>query len=185
MNRNRSSRYLFTITCSVAALGLCLPQAFAQKTKATPRLQNITSVNSNPMGRRDVYTINSNIERKITVRCVFVNSGSKPAALNVWLTPKSLKPDATVLLEAGSKVKPFQLKEKYSFELKPKWWCRIYTPHNQKDAWKNCAYFSVSDATVVEDNPFATWPKTSHSTDTSYHCQIVKPRGRLSFFYFK
>ena len=143
------------------------------------------SINGNPIGNRDNYTINSTQEKNVSIECAFVNSGSKPAVIEIWSKPSDTKPIESIQLMSASKAKPFQVIKQFHFTLKNKWWCRIYTPHKDVKKWRYCAYFSISDGEIVEYNPFATWDKTIKSKDASYHCRIKKPDGNTSFFYFK
>ncbi len=179
------------ILCSTAlALTVVLTCYAINNTPApTPAKPTTTkptvSIVGNPVGGEDSYTVNSATETSVNLQCVFINTGDKPADLQIWTVPKGVKPEDSIHLKAASNHKPFQVAKTFHLNLKPHWWCRIYIPRNQIEKWDYCSYFSISDATISKHNPFATWDKTTHSKDTSYHCRIKKPSGKMGFFYFK
>jgi len=164
------------VTCYAAT-----PSKPAKSATTKPML----SIVGNPLGRKDNYTINSKKETNVNVECLFINTGKKPAELDIWTTPNTMDPNASVHLKSGSNSVPFQLIKRFHLNLKKQWWCRIYTPHKKIEKWNYCSYFSISDATITRHNPFSTWNKTIRSKDSSYHCRIKKPNHNVSFFYFK
>jgi len=160
------------------ALSLSLFPAWGSPKTITHHIQG------NPISRRDDYTLNSVQARQATIQCVFTHRGAKKADLNIWTAPTQTKPFTTLHLNTASISKPYTIKRKFSLPLNNEWWCRIYIPR-PKRRWKYCAYFSISDATIAETNPFSTWNKTIHSKDTHYTCKILKASKGLSFYYFK
>ncbi len=160
-------------------------QANEPTQKSTKPFKPEQSVFGNPLGSRNSYTINSTQKTDVNVQCVFINTADKIANLAIWTDPTSDQPEQTVHLEKGSKTKPFQALKNFHFKLAKTWWCRIYTPHQQVQKWNYCSYFSVSDANIVEYNPFSTWARAVKDKETSYHCRIKKPTKDVSFFYFK
>lgn len=142
------------------------------------------SIHGNPIGRRDDYTINSNQTKTVAIMCVFTNTGKEKAELNIWTAPTQMKPRAKIHFDKGNKNTPDIIKKMFPLKLASHWWCRIYIPQPSTQ-WQRCAYFSISDATITENNPFATWNKTIHSKHTRYDCHIRPPDNDVSFFYFK
>ncbi len=179
------TKLLSILALSTAAVLTCYAITTTPPKKSSIARLTVLSVIGNPIGRKDNYTINSTEAMSVKLHCVFINTGKKPADLNIWTTPSDTTPKATIHLAAAGNHKPYQVSKRFTLTLKSHWWCRIYTPHGQANKWTYCSYFSISDATITEYNPFATWNKTIRSRNTSYHCRIKNPRGKVSFFYFK
>jgi len=170
-------------TTLVIAISLATLSVYADG--LTSDFNNRLSVSGNPIGQRDNYTINSDDKKKVELSCTFENSGNTPADLFVWTNPTSNRPLQLIHLSPGTRKKPYQIKENYTFKLQKAWWCRIYTPHKNTPRWQYCAYLSVSDATIREINPFTTWDRSSRSRYTHYSCQLTKSDEKTSFFYFR
>ena len=183
--KNNTLRALSTATLAVVAIGTSYTVSTIANAKKAVTASPTVSIVGNPIGRKDSYTVNSQKEMSIKLNCTFINTGKTLANLNIWIRPDELKPKEMITLKAGTNRKPFKLVKEISLNLRPHWWCRIYTPHGQIEKWGFCAYFSVSDVTITEYNPFATWNKTIQSKDTSYQCRIDRPSGKVGFFYFK
>jgi len=170
---------LFSCILSIVGISsmIFVSSAFGANT-TTHRIQG------NPIGRRDDYTINSSKAIKLHLSCVFSNTGAQLANLDIWTSPTQTTPIEAIHLKDGSKNKPYNVKKNFTFELNKKWWCQIYS-RAPKKKWPYCAYFSVSDATIAETYPFATWDKTIHSKYTRYDCVIKSAHKDVSIFYFK
>jgi hypothetical protein len=165
----------------IASLIACISgSSFAANDDLTT---STSEIKGNPIGRQDDYTINSKDTGKVKIQCHFTNSGKTTAVLHIWGSPNQQKSKSTISLSRGSKEHPSSVDYSEVLTLKPRWWCKIYTPKG-KESSKYCAYFSVSDATLSYYKPFATWNKTTHSEDTQYSCRIVGG-VKASFFHFK
>lgn len=138
---------------------------------------NADSVSGNPIGQQNHYTINSKKAQNVKIICEFINNGKTPARLNVWTAPSNQpKPTKVISLAAGKKIQT-----QFKLALKDDWWCSIYLSKKARNA-KYCHYFSISDATISDYRPFATWNATTRATETQYNCS-VKNAG-VMFFYF-
>lgn len=146
------------------------------------------SIEGNPVGRSDDYTLNTTRPTSLTVQCTFSNMGNVPAQLNIWTNPKQhRKPDSRVSLKPGSPNKPSTLKRNYALKTKNPWWCRLYTPEDpQANDWRYCSYFSISDALIRDHVPFGSnWSKQTRDPQTRYTCTLKPPFPQAAFFSFE
>lgn len=143
------------------------------------------NIQGNPVGKKDNYTVNSTKNDEKTVDCVFINTSAKPQGLSVWTDVKELKPTATFQLKPGSKAKPFQVMHGFRLKLEEHWWCRIADFTNGDKKWKFCSYFSISDPSALENNPFKASIEIINSKEVSYNCRIKNPGMTTSFLYLK
>lgn len=141
------------------------------------------SITGHPVKRRDSYTVNSNALNQTQLRCIFINTSENPINLAIWNTPVNSHPESIVHLAAGKTSQPVQVTKVFSMSLEPHWWCRVFTHGRQANTWTHCAYFSVADEGVIENNPFTNQDATLHSKNVSYHCRITKPTKAIRIFY--
>ena len=179
---NRINTLCMTLTL---CLGTSIAIADNAATNGSDNFKPIANIQGNPVGKKNNYTLNSDKMSEQSVECIFINSGDKPAKLNIWTDPKAEQPNQDIHLSAGNAAKPFQLMKHLLLTLKSHWWCHTALPTQTNNQWPFCSYLSISDQEVTDKNPFRPWDKTIHSKSISYNCRLKKPHKKLSFFYYK
>ena len=178
-------RYILT----VLAIGVATTSALASEPSASPEPLKVqkpqANIQGNPVGRKDNFTVSSTLDTEKTIECVFINTNASSQAISVWTDVKELKPTAVFQLKPGSKAVPFQVMHGFQLKLQEHWWCRITDFANENKQWKYCSYFSISDPSIHENNPFKAYDTTIQSKDVSYNCRIKNPKKTTSFFYLK